>query len=310
MKVYFLLPFLVKVFAISNWYTRDDYNKLKRSVNWIPFRPEEHPMKSYSSEWIELMLLGHRVNDEFKAIQINKTKIDYIPSFLLAPPSEFYIDQEYPKCKKDPIDYGVCSRSDIWAITRTLSWSDCARNIRDIPYSAKNLIQCDKLSFGNSCIKSLNHLNLMSYSDSNILDLGFIPESCNPSSDLSNGKTTCLKECISKCADGSIYQPIKINKITYIWSQTDLYNNLNNGIGVFVSFNANKDIINYKGGIYNPEGELIFFGRILGYKTYRDVYERVSYLVELGYGKNWGENGNIWISDKGNRLLSTLSSSR
>ena len=130
---------IVYAVSIADWYTREDYKILKRSVSWIPFTPQEHPLKLLTSDQIKRIILGHKHDpiDLKSNILSEDSNILNIPSFLLGPPNEFYVDQAFPKCVKDSFSYGSCTRSDIWAITRTLSWSDCARNMRNVTYSSK-----------------------------------------------------------------------------------------------------------------------------------------------------------------------------
>jgi hypothetical protein len=312
-RVCILLSIFVLSFASQSWYSYEDYRRLKRSVSWTPFTPEEHPLKHLSNEEIKELLLASKYRPvkgqpDLLAKPEEETKEEFhIPSFLLAAPTEYYVDQAFPKCIQSQLNYGVCSRSDIWGLTRTLQWTDCARNVRNVTYSAKNILQCDK-NFGNSCQKPMSYLSLGYYSDDKKPQVGFVPDSCNPTKDLISGTATCLSPCNSKCSDGSDYKPIKINPIKTITNSNDIYTMLSQGSGLIMTFNANADIVNYKGGIYTAGGDLIFYGRVVGYKTYKDGrLDKIGAIVEMGFGPNWGENGNIVLSNLGRKTLYNLS---
>ena len=224
-----ILNFIILVLS-SDWYSREDYIKLKRTVKWTPFTPEEHPLKNFSKEAIHTLLSVHKnelnINENLKIEYTNQEENKYlhIPSFLFEVPTQYKVDDNFIDCVQKPFIYSKsCPRSDISSLTRTLAWSDCARNLRKITFSSKNLLLCDVKNFGNSCFKSKDYLSLFDYYDNVKPTVGFIPDSCNPS-DLNDWTGKCLSS--GQCADGTVYETVKINEVKIISRVEDFYNNL------------------------------------------------------------------------------------
>ena len=290
----------------SDWYTLEYYKRLKRSVTWTVFTPEEHPLKHLTYNEIQSLLVAHKEDQTenfIKNYQINEEKSGFhIPSFLIETPNEYYVDENFKNCLQKPFIYPkYCRRSDIWAITRTLSWSDCARNIRNITYSALSLVQCDSKNFGRSCMKSKNYTSLLDYSDIKNQNIGFISDTCNT--------TIGSAECTYSCNDNTTSTPVKINSVKIISREIDFYSNLQSGSGLIVGFSSNSDIINYRSGIFDSSGELIFHGRVVGYKTYNEKgKDRMAIIAEMGFDENWGEKGNIILANTLIKWIYNLSS--